>query len=102
MVNDNLCSAIVGLLWHSEALAGSIRRMTMAYIRTCAALIVLLGTASCAFDRAERYNMSGTSSKTSIYTADKPAPMDKSVRVATQDCTGPVTLDRGNLYCKSR
>ncbi|HMA88795.1 MAG TPA: hypothetical protein VKP89_08630 [Burkholderiales bacterium] len=72
------------------------------YIRTCAALIVLLSTASCAFDRAERYNMSGTSSKTSIYTADKPAPMDKSVPVATQDCSRPVTLDRGNLYCKSR
>ncbi len=74
----------------------------MAYIRTCAALIVLLGTASCAYDRAQWYGMSGTSSKTSMYTADKPAPMDQSVPVATQDCSRPVTLDRGNLYCKSR
>ncbi|HXZ50939.1 MAG TPA: hypothetical protein VEH51_02985 [Burkholderiales bacterium] len=70
----------------------------MAYIRTCAALIVLLGTASCAFDRAERYNMSATS-QTSIYARDKPAPMDQSVPVAKQDCSRPVTLDRGNLYC---
>jgi outer membrane lipopolysaccharide assembly protein LptE/RlpB len=76
--------------------------MAMAYIRTCAALIVLLGTASCAFDRADRYNMSGMSSNTSIYSADKPAPMDRSVRVATQDCSKAVTLDRGNLYCNPR
>jgi len=71
----------------------------MAYMKTCAAMIVLLGTASCAFDRAERYGMSGTSSM-SVYTPDKPAPMDQSVRVAAQDCSNAVTLDRGNLYCK--
>lgn len=72
----------------------------MAYIRTCAALIVLLGTTSCAYDRAEWYGMSGKSSATSIYTSEKPAPMDRSVKVAAQDCARPVTLDRGNLYCK--
>ena len=72
----------------------------MAYIKTCAVLIVLLGTASCAFDRAERYGMSGTSSATSIYTPDKPAPMDPGVKVASQNCAQPVTLDHGNLYCK--
>jgi hypothetical protein len=71
----------------------------MAYIRTCAALIVLLGTASCAYDRAEWYGMSGRSSATSIYTPEKPAPMDPSVKVASQNCAQPVTLDRGNLYC---
>jgi len=71
----------------------------MAYIRTCAALILLLGTASCAYDRAERYGMSGSSSK-SIYSQDKPVPMDQSVPVAAQDCSRQVTLDRGNLYCK--
>jgi hypothetical protein len=71
----------------------------MAYIRTCAALIALLGTASCAFDRAEWYGMSGASSATSIYTPDKPAPMDPSVKVVAQNCAHLVTLDRGNLYC---
>jgi hypothetical protein len=74
----------------------------MAHIRICAALIVLLGTASCAYDRAEWYGMSGTFSATSIYTPEKPAPMDPSVKVAAQDCSNAVTLDRGNLYCKPR
>ena len=71
----------------------------MNYVKTGVAIFVLLCAASCAFDRAERYGMSGSSSK-SIYSQDKPVPMDQSVPVAAQDCSRQVTLDRGNLYCK--
>ncbi len=73
----------------------------MAYFRACAAISVLLLVASCAYDHATgAYGMSQGSASTSVYAPDRPAPMDESRRIAKEDCTRPVTVDRGNLLCR--
>ena len=67
----------------------------MTYFKVGAAAALLLLVVSCAYDRApDSYEMSRLAS------SDATAPMDGSRRVAQQDCTRPVTVDRGNLLCR--
>jgi hypothetical protein len=66
--------------------------MTCFKVGAAAALLLLV--ASCAYDRADSYEMTRLAASKSV------APMDGSRRIAQQDCTKPVTVDRGTLLCR--
>jgi hypothetical protein len=67
----------------------------MAYFKIGAVAALLLLVVSCAYDRApDSYALS------QLAASEGPAPMDGSRRVAQQDCTRPVTVDRGNRLCR--
>jgi hypothetical protein len=67
----------------------------MAYLKVGAAAALLLLVVSCAYDQhADSYALS------ELAASEATAPMDGSRRIAQQDCTRPVTVDRGNLLCR--
>jgi hypothetical protein len=73
----------------------------MTYFRGGAAIAVLLLVVSCANDpTSDPYALPSFAAATSEYRLNTAPPMDPSRTIAREDCTKPVTVDRGNLLCK--
>ena len=73
----------------------------MAHCTPAAAIVLVICTASCASSNSPGgYGMSGSTAGATTYTTFAAAPMDPNRKVAEQDCSKPVELDRGNLRCK--
>ena len=73
----------------------------MAYLKAGAAIVFLLGTASCASNETSpNYGSSDGLVTVGEYYAAGAAPMDPGRKVSEQDCSRPFVFDGGNLRCR--
>ncbi len=66
--------------------------------KTAAAIALVSCTAACAGSDTSGYGMPSITSDN--YVAAKPLPLDPSRRIAEQDCSKAIEIDRGNILCR--
>jgi hypothetical protein len=65
------------------------------------AIAFSVGAVSCAKSASTpEYRMPSSAASDPSYVTSEPPPLDPNRKIAEQDCSKPIELDKGNIRCK--